>query len=313
MKVMLQNILKPLRIDHWIKNLVLILGIIFAIFYTENEIYNFKNSILSFLILCLSASSNYWINEYYDRHTDKFHPIKKMRTFAKSEVKKRNSNNIFFQYLILISLSIVFSYFINKSFFLLNLTFIFCGILYNLKPIRVKDVFILDVILEAINNPIRFLMGWVVILPDYYPPISIILFFWFAGCFLMTMKRYSEYLFLSKFINPRKYRKSFELYNEKNLFDISIFYCLLSLSFFIIFVIKYKIELILILPLAILMYVRIFKISLNKDSLIMRVEKIYKDKLFLYLFILGVLVSLILIKLDINFLKIFLKRELFLF
>ena len=61
------------------------------------------------------------------------------------------------------------------------------------------------------------------------------------------------------------------------------------------------------------MYVRIFKISLNKDSLIMRVEKIYKDKLFLYLFILGVLVSLILIKLDINFLKIFLKRELFLF
>ena len=64
-------------------------------FTTENEIYNFKNSILSFLILCLSASSNYLINEYFDRHTDKFHPIKKMRTFAKSEVKKRNSKNIF--------------------------------------------------------------------------------------------------------------------------------------------------------------------------------------------------------------------------
>ena len=45
----------------------------------------------------------------------------------------------------------------------------------------------------------------------------------------------------------------------------------------------------------------------------MRVEKIYKDKLSLYLIILGVLVSLILIKLDINFLEIFLKRELLLF
>ena len=308
---MIEKLLKPLRVDHWIKNLVLVLGYTFAIFYSNQNSNDFFLLSSAFIILCISASSNYLINEYFDKKTDKFHPIKKIRVFVKKD--KNDFERVFIQYFFLISISIFLSCFINKTFFYLNIIFIIFGILYNVKPFRLKDIFLIDVILESANNPLRFLMGWVVILPDYYPPISIILFFWFSGCFLMTMKRYSEYLFLSKFINPRKYRKSFESYNEKNLFDISIFYCLLSLSFFIIFVIKYKIELILILPLAILMYVRIFKISLNKDSLIMRVEKIYKDKLFLYLFILGVLVSLILIKLDINFLEIFLKRELLLF
>ena len=49
--------------------------------------------------------------------------------------------------------------------------------LYNLKPLRLKDVFLIDVILESANNPLRFLMGWSVLLPEFYPPSSIILFF----------------------------------------------------------------------------------------------------------------------------------------
>ena len=143
------------------------------------------------LIFCISASSNYLINEFLDRGTDKFHPIKKLRTFVKE--KKNENKEILIEYFFLVSFSVVASYFINKSF-TLNLIFIF-GIFYNVKLIRIKDI-LLDVILESANNPLRFLMGWSVLMPNFFPPISIVLFFWLSGCFLMTMKRYSEYSYL---------------------------------------------------------------------------------------------------------------------
>ena len=63
---------------------------------------------------------------------------------------------------------------------------------------KVKDIFILDVVLESVNNPTRLLMGWFLISPNLLPPISIIFFLWFVGCFLMTMKRYSEYKFIKQ-------------------------------------------------------------------------------------------------------------------
>ncbi len=306
---MIKEILSPLRIDHWVKNLVLIIGFIFAFFYNKTLIINYYNLIFSFLILCLSASSNYLINEYLDRNTDKYHPIKKIRTFVKLK-DKNDTRSIILKYFILVFISITCSYFINKTFFILNIIFIFFGVLYNLKPLRLKDVFLIDVILESANNPLRFLMGWSVLLPEFYPPSSIILFFWFSGCFLMTMKRYSEYRYLLKYIKPEKYRLSFKFYTSQNLFDLSIFYCLLSLLFFTIFVIKYKIELILIIPIGILLYLRVFKISTIKNSLIMRVEKIYKDKIFLYIVLLGAICTFILLGLELDYLEIFLKKDL---
>ena len=218
---MINQILKPLRIDHWTKNLVLVVGYFFSLFFIENiNELNVFILILGFFALCISASSNYLINEFLDKKYDKFHPQKKVRTY----VKKFRDKNIFFKYLALVSISILVSLFINNTFLILNIIFLLFGILYNVEPIRLKDIFLIDVILESANNPLRFLMGWAIVIPNYYPPISLVLFFWLVGCFLMSMKRYSEYNFLNKKINPIKYRKSFKSYNSQNLFDLSILY-----------------------------------------------------------------------------------------
>ncbi len=303
---MIKNILNPLRIDHWTKNFVLVFGYIFATFYYSENFYNFNKLIYGFFIICISASANYLINEFLDKETDKFHPIKKFRTF----VKAKKSKGVFFEYIFLVFLSIIFSYFINFTFFILNITFIFFGYLYNVRPFRLKDIVLLDVILESANNPLRFIMGWSILLPDYYPPLSIILFFWFAGCFLMSMKRYTEYHYLVKKIKPEKYRNSFKYYNKNNLFNLSIFYCLFSFFFFTIFIIKYKIELIIISPFAILLYMRVFAISLVQNSLIMRIEKIYRDKFFLYILLFSIFFSIILLKIDIPSLQLFEQNNL---
>jgi len=299
----IQKILKPLRIDHWVKNLVILFGFIVALLYAPTHNIDYNNLILAFFILCISASSNYLINEYLDRKHDKNHPVKKWRYFVKNE---KSLKYIIFNYFILILLSIFLSTFINKSFLIINLFFIFCGIIYNVKPFRFKEIIIIDVFLEAVNNPTRFLMGWVLVLPNYYPPISIILFLWLAGCFLMTMKRYSEFKFIkSKKIKPETYRKSFKKYNTKLLFSLSLFYCLTSFFFFTIFLIKYKIELLLIVPLVCYLYVHIFLLSEKKDSIIMKIEKIYKDKTFIFIFLFIFIMSLLLLKVDIGLFKIF--------
>lgn len=304
----LQNILKPLRIDHWIKNFVLILGYIFALFYKDFTQLNFYSLFLGLFILCISASSNYLMNEYCDRDFDKNHPVKKWRHFVKN---KENFRYVLLKYISLISLSIFLSFFINFNFLILNIFFLLCGIAYNIKPLRFKEIYLIDVILESINNPVRFLMGWAIIFPEAYPPVSIILFFWFAGCFLMTMKRYSEYKFiLEKKINPIKYRMSFKKYNLKNLFYLSLFYCLISFFFFTVFFIKYKIELILVIPFVCYLYIYIFIISERKNSLIMKIEKIYKDRNFVILIILITLLTVCLLNLNISFLEIFESKKL---
>ena len=33
------------------------------------------------------------------------------------------------------------------------------GIIYNVKPIRSKDIVFIDVLSESVNNPLRFLLG----------------------------------------------------------------------------------------------------------------------------------------------------------
>ena len=62
---MIKQILKPLRIDHWTKNLVLVVGYFFSLFFIENNNdLDFTKLILGFLTLCISASSNYLIQPF---------------------------------------------------------------------------------------------------------------------------------------------------------------------------------------------------------------------------------------------------------
>jgi decaprenyl-phosphate phosphoribosyltransferase len=69
------------------------------------------------------------------------------------------------------------------------------GLLYNIKPIRTKELAYLDVISESINNPIRFVIGWYAMSVFFFPPASFLVAFWAFGAFLMACKRLAEYRF----------------------------------------------------------------------------------------------------------------------
>lgn len=303
----MKKYIKIMRIDHWIKQLFILPGFVCAL-YLGN--YNISCSLIIKLIIgllatSLIASANYVINEYLDAEFDKYHPTKSKRPLVEKSVKGSIIWILWF-FLSLIGLLIGFLV-IGKWFFLMELWLLIMGILYNVKPFRTKDIFFLDVLSESINNSIRFMLGWFIVPISIVVPISIFLGYWMAGAFLMAIKRYAEYRMINNKSKASLYRKSFKHYNEKNLLSSAFFYAMCSVFFIGIFLIKYKIELILAIPFIVGLFCYYFYISFSEDSVVQKPEKLYKEKgLMLYCLFLVVL-FIILMNTRIPGLDIFVK------
>ena len=67
------------------------------------------------------------------------------------------------------------------------------GCVYNLPPVRTKDHAYVDVLSEAINNPLRMLVGWYIVTSTVVPPLSLLVSYWMIGCYFMAAKRFAEY------------------------------------------------------------------------------------------------------------------------
>ena len=299
---------KIMRIDHWVKQLFILPGFIAALFIMNQKID--INIIVKFVLALIGvsmiASANYVINEYLDKEFDKYHPVKKTRALVDVTIKK---SSIILLWLLLSCLGFVAGYFINISFMAMQLFLLLMGIIYNVKPLRTKDVPILDVVTESINNVIRLLLGWFIISYNTIPPSSLILGYWLIGAFLMNTKRYAEYRMINDPNTAKLYRKSFGYYTENSLTLISFFYAMSSIFFIGIFLVKYKIELLLLVPFLIGLFCYYFYLSFKNDSVVQKPEKLYKEKgLIIYcLFIIVLFVVLSLV--DIPLLDIFTKND----
>ena len=233
----MKKYIKIMRIDHWIKQLFVLPGFVSALFLS-NYAFNcnlFINLLIGLFATSLIASANYVINEYLDAEFDKFHPTKSKRPLVEESVKGSVIWILWF-ILAVVGLSIGF-FVIGKKFFFMELWLLVMGILYNVKPIRTKDISYLDVLSESINNSIRFMLGWFIVPVNIILPISIFLGYWMAGAFLMAIKRYAEYRMINNKKKASLYRKSFKYYNEKTLLVSAFFYAMCAIFFVGIFLI----------------------------------------------------------------------------
>ncbi len=301
----MKKYIKIMRLDHWIKQLFIIPGFVCLLFlgkYTFN-LNIFRDLIIGLLATSLIASANYVINEHLDAKTDKYHPTKKTRTAVKQTL---DSRIVYSLYIILLIVGLSIGYFLlNIKFFCLLSFLIIMGILYNVKPFRTKDIFIIDVLTESINNAIRLLLGWFIIDNTITIPISLIIGYWMTGAFLMSIKRYAEYRMINNKKIASNYRKSFKYYNEKILITISFFYAMVSIFLIGIFLIKYKIELLLFMPFLIGLYCYYFYLSFEKDSAVQKPEKLYKEKFLMLYCVFLIVLFTILINIHIEWLNIF--------
>lgn len=304
----IKDYLSLARIDHWFKNIFMLPGILFAIIYFNPPLNAelLTSLFVGILSTCFIASANYVLNEWIDSEFDKYHPVKKYRS---SVAKELNKNIVIIEYLIFAIAGILLAYSISLPFFLTELLLLVMGFLYNVKPFRTKDLPYFDVISESVNNPIRFLLGWYLIVPFVLPPASIIVAYWMAGAFLMATKRFAEYNFIEDKTTAGLYRKSFVHYDSEKLL-ISLFFYALTAAFFLgIFLIKHRVELLISFPFFALLFAWYLKIGFNKNSIVQKPEKLYKKKKFmLYVLFLSILFAVLLI-VDIEPLHWFLKQN----
>lgn len=289
----MENYIKIARPDHWIKNLFLFPGAFFALFFVD---YSFRAELLFRLLLafaatCLLSSANYVINEWLDAGTDRYHPVKKNRPAVTGHL---NPRLIWPEYGLLAAAGLALSLTENLPFFLTGAALLFMGGVYNVRPVRAKDLPYLDVITESVNNALRLLLGWFAVTAEFYPPVSLIVGFWTGGAFLMAMKRFAEYRMIGDPAVAALYRRSFRKYTERSLLISSFFYAMCSVFFIGVFLVKYRIELILAMPPLCGLFCLYFFISFKKDSAVQKPEKLYREK-FLMAYVMAFLVLVILL------------------
>jgi decaprenyl-phosphate phosphoribosyltransferase len=281
------------RPDHWAKNVLMIPGIAVALFYRPDRLTASTLATLAVVLIatCLVASSNYVLNELLDAKTDRFHPHKSKRPAVSGAISTRWA---LVEWLVLAAIGCALAWRVGVAVGIAAIALWVMGILYNAPPIRLKDWAYLDVLSESANNPLRLALGWFAIVPDRYPPFSLMLAYWMSGAFLMAVKRLSEYRELQAQGVAAPYRRSFEAYTEQRLLVSSIFYATLGAQFGGMFILRYRLELVLMAPLVAGLFAYYVQIAYKPQSATQHPERLYRERaLSAYLILCLVLFTLL--------------------
>lgn len=265
------------RPDHWFKNIFVLPGILLALFFHPSLFTS--EVVLPLLIgiaaVCLTTSSNYVLNEILDAERDRAHPVKKDRPIPSGKVNLRVA---YAEWIVLGAAGAGSGWIISPYLGFSCLVLWVMGTIYNIPPVRTKDLPYLDVLTESINNPLRMLIGWYATGLETTPPISVLLAYWMFGAFLMATKRFAEYRVIADPVRAAKYRSSFAHYTEERLLESIVFYVALFAMFSALFMTRYKIELILATPIVAYAIAYYLHLGFKPDSPVQYPERLHRQK-----------------------------------
>lgn len=213
------SIIKLLKIKHYIKNIVVIIPLIFSL--KLNDLNSILLSIGALSCFCLISSAVYILNDILDTENDKKHPIKKNRPIASGAISIPLAWLLF---LIIASTSLSFSILINKFVFITIFSYLVLNIWYSTQ---LKFFPIIDVVCIALGFIFRVLAGCFAI--TVVPSPLIILLTFFSSMFFTFSKRKLEYGLIKEKTNCRK---SMNEYNEALLNQFVTINAILSIAFY---------------------------------------------------------------------------------
>ena len=266
------------RLDHSTKHIFVVPGAVFAYLLRGVHTNSLAASVALGLIAAVCvASANYVINEWCDRDFDKHHPIKSQRPAVQMDLRR---SVILLEWALFMGVGLACASMTSLALLMIVCVFALQGIVYNVPPLRTKDKAYLDVISESINNPLRLMIGWTMVDPTTLPPGSIILTFWAGGAFLMAAKRLSEFREIAVEYGRallERYRASFAGYSEISLTVSSFVYALCSCFFLAVFLLKYRIEYLLIVPIVITLFAKYLALSMKPGSSAQKPERLFRE------------------------------------
>jgi 4-hydroxybenzoate polyprenyltransferase len=273
----LRGYLEIARIDHWIKNVFVFPGIVVALSQDATQLSQsllILRIVIGLLATCLVASSNYVLNEVIDAAGDMHHPTKFRRAVPSGRI---SIHWAYVEWIALMIAGISLGMAISSTFAATLFVLWVMGCVYNVPPVRSKDLPYLDVLSEAVNNPLRMLAGWFIVDMKTLPPASLLLSYWMVGCYFMAIKRFAELKCIGNSNKATAYRKSFAFYNEERLLVSIVFYGSTAMLFFGAFIMRYRLELIVAFPLVALVMAVYFSLGFNENSAAQAPEKLTRE------------------------------------
>jgi 4-hydroxybenzoate polyprenyltransferase len=298
------------RPDHLVKNVFALPGILIPISLSPQMLtWNTAGMVaIGMTALGFIACSNYVINELLDAPFDRHHPVKRNRPAAMGLV---SAPLAYAQWILMGAIGLGLGLAVSKMLAIMLAALWAMGWVYNVQPLRTKDRPWLDVLSEAVNNPLRLLIGWYMV-PDtggMIAPLSLLTSYWMVGCYFMAAKRFSEYREIGSDC-ARAYRRSFAHYTERSLLVSIMFYASAAMLFFGGFVVRYRMELVLSFPLIAVVMAIYLHLAFEPDSPVQNPEKLHRSKLLTAATALCAVVMIALLWTDIPALRDFLRPTL---
>jgi decaprenyl-phosphate phosphoribosyltransferase len=197
----LKNFIHLLRPWQWTKNLFIFLPLFFAMHMNQLDLLIMAGE--AFLSFCFITSAIYIFNDWHDVDEDKLNPKKMQRPLAAGRTSKKAAS---IAIVILLTIGLVWSYFLSTSVLLLVLLYVILNIAYTLK---LKHIPILDIFIISSGFVIRVFIGGFAAHVKIYPWI-IIMTFLLALLLSLAKRRDDVSTFL---VSNQKMRKSIDGYN----------------------------------------------------------------------------------------------------
>ena len=124
---MIKDIIKTLKINHYIKNIVVFIPLVFSM--NVGNVSLCAKETVTFLSFCLISSVVYIMNDLIDIEKDSLHPIKKLRPIASGKISKQVAI-ILLVFLLFVSIFLAIS--INKLTVLVILSYLVLNFFYSL-------------------------------------------------------------------------------------------------------------------------------------------------------------------------------------
>ncbi|NMC06138.1 MAG: hypothetical protein GYA24_13060 [Candidatus Lokiarchaeota archaeon] len=269
---MWKDLARSLRVNHWYKNLLAFLGIIF-----ERKVFDptyFSHALLAFILLCLVSSANYIINDLVDKKKDFANQIKAQSLFARIDGKV----SIAVAGLLVVTSIAIASWLLPAI--LIFLVFMLClGQVYNFFA---KNIPVLDIIVLLFMYVVRIYSGYISL--DVVPYSLIVLPIMMLEFFLVFIKKRSTLLILGE-EKATAFRKSYQFYTIKRdgaMIVISgIGMAFLYVVYFIINEKFNKVILLLTIPAVFILIFVVMKITRREPELGIFLFKILRRKVIL--------------------------------
>ena len=268
--------LRIARLDHWVKNVFVLPGIVVARTVDPVAVDSAPliQLVFGMIAVGLVASSNYVLNELLDAPYDRLHPLRCDRPVVKGEVDIRWA---WVQWAVLFVLGLWLGWQVSDRLALTLGAQWVMGCVYNVPPVRAKDIVFVDVLTEAVNNPLRFLAGWYMTGSVALPITSLLVSYWMAGCYFMAIKRFAECRDLPSHEARVAYRRCYRFYTEQNLLISILFYGSLAMLFFGSYMGRYRLELALSFPFVAAVMAVYFALAFRPNSAAQRPEALVRE------------------------------------